>query len=420
MGIDQTDGRLKVAVVSEFFPSPLDPTLGIWVLKQSQAVAELGIDVHVLAMRRPVPPARAIKPLLRAKPDFSILKDWTRGYRQIEKSTIVEDIQSTRVTFIAPPRNISYGSWGLWAKLPIAHALEHLDRDWGIDLVHAHYAAPAGYAASSWCVRKKKPLVTSLHGGDLLNTAKRSALGQRLVSEAITRSEAVLCNSEQTMQLAKKLSGAERGFQVVHLGTDIPRAKPVKIDMPTVVTVANLDPRKRHEDVLRAISSISDRFPELRYLVIGDGPEVHRLKELAGELGLGDRVEFTGRLEHDKAMQTARRAHLFVMPSVDEAFGVAYIEAMAAGIPVIGCRGEGGPEEIKKTGEGILLVPPRDPSSLATEISRVMSDKKRYEELSAAAQKTVERSFSWKRCGEQTSAIYHEVINGEASEGAGL
>ena len=331
-----------------------------------------------------------------------------------------KDIQTASVTFIAPPRKISYGSWGLWARLPIAHALKRLDRDWGIDLVHAHYAAPAGYAASRWCMRKKKPLVTSLHGGDLLNTAKRSALGSRLVSKAIARSEAVLCNSEQTMQQAKKLSGVERGFQVVHLGTDIPQAKPVKLDVPTVVTVANLDPRKRHEDVLRAISLISDRLPELRYLVIGDGPEAERLKELAVELALENRVDFTGRLKHDTAMQIARRAHLFVMPSVDEAFGVAYIEAMAAGIPVIGCRGEGGPEEIKKTGEGIILVPPRDSSSLAHEISRVITDKKMCEQLGAAAQKTVERSFSWERCGEQTSAIYHEVINGKASEGADL
>ncbi len=420
MDTDRADGRLKVAVVSEFFPSSLDPTLGIWVLKQSQAVKEFGIDVHVLALRRPVPPVRAIKPLLRVKPDVSVLKDWIRGYRQIEESTGVEDIQSTPVTFVAPPRRVSYGSWGLWAKFPVARALERLDRDWGIDLVHAHYAAPAGFAASSWCMRKKKPLITSLHGGDLLNTAKRSATGRRLVSEAVTRSEAVLCNSEWTMELAKKLSGVERGFQVVHLGTDIPRAMPEKLDVPTVVTVANLDPRKRHQDVLRALSSISDRLPELRYLVIGDGPEAERLKGLVEELGLEDRVDFTGMLEHDKAMERARRAHLFVMPSVDEAFGVAYIEAMAAGIPVIGCQGEGGPEEIKKEGEGILLVPPKDPSSLATEISRVMSDKKTYEELGAAAQTTVERSFSWNRCGEQTSTIYHQVLNGKPWERADL
>src|ERR1035441_3700527 len=67
------------------------------------------------------------------------------------------------------------------------------------------------------------------------------------------------------------------------------------------------------------------------------------LEGLAARLGVADRVDFHGQLDPEAAVEQARRCTLFVMPSTDEAFGVAYIEAMAAGVPAIGCRGEPGP-----------------------------------------------------------------------------
>ena len=104
--------------------------------------------------------------------------------------------------------------------------------------------------------------------------------------------------------------------------------------------------RKRHADVISALALLRDRHPQLRYVIVGDGPERERLRELATSLGVADRVEFRGQLPNDEAIAVALGASLFVMPSVDEAFGVAYVEAMAGGVPAIGCRGEDGPEEI--------------------------------------------------------------------------
>src|SRR5437763_1899653 len=76
-----------------------------------------------------------------------------------------------------------------------------------------------------------------------------------------------------------------------------------------------------------------------------------------------------------EAASAARAATLFVLPSVDEALGVAYLEAMAGGVPAVGCRGEAGPEEIAAAGGGIVLVPPRSPAALAETIDALLSDR---------------------------------------------
>jgi glycosyltransferase involved in cell wall biosynthesis len=103
---------------------------------------------------------------------------------------------------------------------------------------------------------------------------------------------------------------------------------------------------------------------------------------------------------------------VFVLPSIAEAFGVAYVEAMAGGVPAIGCRGEDGPEEIAAAGGGMVLVPPRDVERLAAAIDALLCDPPRRAALAAEAEATVRRAFTWEQCGRQTVAAYEAVISG--------
>ncbi len=110
-------------------------------------------------------------------------------------------------------------------------------------------------------------------------------------------------------------------------------------------------------------------------------------------------------------MRAAQAATLFVLPSVDEAFGVAYVEAMAGGVPAIGCEGEDGPAEIVAAGGGITLVPPRDPPALAGAIDALLTDPDKRRSEAASARATVEREFTWARCGAATVAAYESVLH---------
>jgi glycosyltransferase involved in cell wall biosynthesis len=256
--------------------------------------------------------------------------------------------------------------------------------------------------------RIAQPLVVSVHGGDVYHTARRSEPGRRAVERAFARARLVLANSEGVERAARALGA--RATRVVHLGADVPSdSRPPRGDH-SLVTVGHVVPRKRHGDVVRALWLLRERYPRLRYVVIGDGPERDALRRLASELGVADRVELVGQLDHETALERARSCSVFVMPSVDEAFGVAYVEAMAGGLPAIGTIGEPGPEEIAHAGEGIRLVPPGDVEALAQELDRLLSEPDWLADLGAQARATVEGAFTWQRCGEATVAAYDDAM----------
>ena len=162
--------------------------------------------------------------------------------------------------------------------------------------------------------------------------------------------------------------------------------------------------------MLRALAVLSQRHPSLRYAIVGDGPERVALQGLAVRLGVAARVEFLGQLAPAEAIERARRATLFVMPSTEEAFGAGYVEAMAGGVPAIGCRGEPGPEEIAAAGDGMVLVPPGDIERLTQRIDELLSDPHRLREAGQRARRTVAANFTWERCGRQTIAAYEYAL----------
>lgn len=448
------DAPLRVCVVAEFYPRADDPVLGVWAHRQAVAARDAGADVRVLVLHRPVPP-RATRP-----------RDLVRVLRRMRSQPREAELDGIRVTYVrfhSPPRDRSYGSWGRWAARPLRRALRHLHREFPFDVVHAHNAVPAGDAVRRACATGRlagTPVIVSVHGGDVYYTARRSPEGERAVRDAFGAADLVLANSAGTADRCLEL-GAGR-TRVVRLGTDLPgpdavetwhrrrswsappaadaiagdpdavpaprRARgrwghgpvlrPVDVEapQPLLVTVAHVVPRKRHEDVVRALWVLRDRHPGARYRVIGDGPERPALARLAEQLGVDDRIEWRGQLPHAEALETAREADLFVMPSVDEAFGVAYVEAMASAMPVVAAMGEPGPQEIAAVGEGIVLVPPGDVSALADALDALLTDPGRRRTLGAAARRTVAESFTWERCGRQTLRAYRGVVHGGQSD----
>jgi teichuronic acid biosynthesis glycosyltransferase TuaC len=394
----------RVAVVAEFYPSQHDPVLGVWAHRQALAARDAGAELRVLVLHRLVPPRASLAagPRGAGRALAELVREPHRQTR--------DGLQVLYVPFVSPPRERSYARWGAWAAPPLALALRRLARAFPFELVHAHNAVPAADALVR--ARVKAPLVVSVHGGDVLYTAGRSREGAEAVTRGLGAAALVLANSHGIAELARAHGAGET--RVVHLGTELPSAqRPAgggREAAPTLVTVAHLVARKRHADVLRALAVLSGRHPTLRYAVIGDGPERIALEGLAVRLGVAERVDFLGQLPPREAIERARRCTLFVMPSTEEAFGVAYVEAMAAGVPAIGCRGEPGPEEIAAAGDGFLLVPPGDIERLSQRIDELLSDPRRLREAGQRARATVAANFTWERCGEQTLAAYRQVL----------
>jgi glycosyltransferase involved in cell wall biosynthesis len=395
-------GGPKVVVVAEFYPSLRDPVLGVWAHRQALAAREAGAEVQVLVLHRLIPP-RASLAAGAANAASALV-----GLLREERRQIRDGLQISYLPYVSPPRERSYPSWGAWAAPTVAHGLRRLRRSFPFDLIHAHNAVPTGDSVR--LSRPSVPLVVSVHGGDVLYTAPRSEAGAGAVARGLGAARLVLANSHGIAELARAQGAGET--RVVHLGADLPAASrtPRGDAPPTLVTVGHLIARKRHADVIRALAVLSPKHPTLRYAIVGEGPERVALEGLAARLGVAARVEFHGQLPPDRAAAVSQRSTLFVMPSTEEAFGVAYVEAMAGAVPAIGCRGEPGPEEIAAAGDGLVLVPPGDVERLTQRIDELLCDPHRLREVGQRARATVAAHFTWQRCGEQTLAAYEHAL----------
>jgi glycosyltransferase involved in cell wall biosynthesis len=406
---------VKVAVVAEFYPSRRDPVLGVWAHRQALAARAAGAEVLVVVLHRLVPPRAA----LHAGPATAV-RELRERVREPRAQTL-DGLPVRYIPYVSPPRARGYPHWGAWAAPVLGAALRRLRRSFPFELVHAHNVVPAGDAVIR--AQVGAPLIVSVHGGDVLHTAAPpplgSAAGARAVARGLGAARLTLANSQGIAELCRAHGAGE--VRVVHLGAELPEAASGAGEAsgargarregpPTLVTVGHLVARKRHADVLRALAVLGREHPALRYQIVGDGPERVALEGLAARLGVGDRVDMLGQLPPDEALTRVRRATLFVMPSTEEAFGVAYIEAMAGGVPAIGCRGEPGPEEIAVAGDGLVLVPPGDIERLTQRIGELLSDPQRLRETGRRARETVAANFTWERCGRETVAAYEHVL----------
>lgn len=394
---------MRVCVVAEYYPRRRDPVLGVWAHRQALAARDAGAEVRVLVLERPVPPVsslRSARGLGRA----------VAGAVTQPRRDTLDGLEVEYVRFVSPPREYSYATWDRWARGPLAKALARLHAGWPFDLVHAHYALPAAGAAFAFTEQAKLPLAVSVHGGDVLGPLVSTPQARARVGDVLRHSSVVLCNSRDTLIRCSSLTGSPARMRVVHLGAEAPADPPPKRSEPTIATLGHVVGRKRHVDVLHALTVVSSRVPDARWVVIGDGPARPGLERLAAELGIGGRIDWLGQLPPDDALRELSRCHVMALPSLDEAFGVAYVEALACGLPAIGCRREGGPEEIAGYGAGMLLVPPRDPDALAEEIAGLLSEPDRLATLSEAAREVAAAEFSWKRCGRATVEAYEHAL----------
>lgn len=158
---------------------------------------------------------------------------------------------------------------------------------------------------------------------------------------------------------------------------------------PTVLSVARMYPRKRLEDLLAAAGLLRRRIADLEVRIVGEGPEARRLHALRTRLDLEGTVTLLGAVTRRQLAVEYVRAHCFCLPSVQEGFGLVFAEAMAAGLPVVGCRAAAVPEVVPEGRTG-LLVSPGNVEELAMAMERLLTDERLARDLGAEGQRRVE------------------------------
>jgi len=204
-------------------------------------------------------------------------------------------------------------------------------------------------------------------------------------------------NSRGAVELLAETGIDRRRLRYIPNGLDVERWTPNsdrrRESIPVVLCVARFVPRKRHQDLLRAVAILRDRDVRLRLELIGDGPTLPDMQLLVGELELQKLVRFAGARDSDWVREAMRRANIFCLSSRWEGMAGSVMEAMACGLPVVGTRVNGIAELVEHGGTG-YLVPPERPDLFATALQRLVTDPVEAATLGTSGRKRICTEFS--------------------------
>jgi glycosyltransferase involved in cell wall biosynthesis len=183
---------------------------------------------------------------------------------------------------------------------------------------------------------------------------------------------------------------------------------PPKSRTPSIVYVGRLKRYKAIDHLVRAMRAVRQRVPDATLTVVGEGDERTALRELAGQLGLGTAVRFTGFVPSAEKVRRLQEAHVLVSPSVREGWGLTNVEANACGTACVAADSPGLRDSCRD-GETGLLYPWGDVATLAERVVRVLTDAALRTRLEAGGRAWA-ASLTWERCGEETAALIEDVL----------
>lgn len=302
--------------------------------------------------------------------------------------------------------------------LTLANKLVEVHRLVGLDLIHAHYAIPhatAAYLAREMLGPKGPKIVTTLHGTDITLMGADPSFTE-IIAFSINQSDAVTAVSHSLRDDTYKNLPVTREIDVVPnflacsewRRTDAAslRRRLAGDGEKIILHISNFRKVKRVGDVVQTFARVAEAMPA-KLLMIGDGPEAKACCDLVNDMGLKDQVRFMGSQESVVPLLSA--ADLFLLPSVQESFGLAALEAMACGVPVI-ASDVGGLPEVVVEGETGFLCPMGDVEAMASRAIELLQDPDRHHTFAAAAVDRVREKFCAARVVPQYEAVYRRVM----------
>jgi len=302
-----------------------------------------------------------------------------------------------------------------------------------MDVVHVHHPFLSGSLSLRYCRSRGIPIVFTNHTRyDLYARAYLPVLGELVGDPALEAYLPVFCRavdvvispSDGMREVLIKL-GVTADIQVVPNGVDLTAFRqPIaaanrsefgfREENVVFIYVGRLGPEKNLPFLLRCFAGVAQAYPEARLIIVGDGPEKNSLQEWVDQAGMTSFVRFTGMVPYEKVCQYLKMADIFATASVTEVHPLSVIEAMAAGLPVLGIHSPGISDSVQD-GETGFLVAEEDLAAYTAKMTRLISHKEERLRMGTKAQIESER-FSIDHTGTRMIEIYQRAIEGKAKK----
>ena len=274
-------------------------------------------------------------------------------------------------------------------------------------LMHAYQASQA--AGAAWLVhlvRPSLPFLVTLQEGKLLDQQSWPVRWARaLILWSANRITAISNYLAQYARLYNKTP-----IDIIPNGVDtealVPRGEKPTSNKKVILSISRLVPKNGLENLIRAMPQVQERFSDAQLVLVGDGPLKEKLQVIANNLKV--RVNFAGSVLHERLAQYLHQADVFARPSLSEGLGSAFLEAMAAGVPVVGSRVGGIADFLEHERTG-LVCNPANPSDIASKIIRILTDNTLRDGIVSHALAMVRERYNWDVIAPRMGQIYREM-----------
>ena len=286
------------------------------------------------------------------------------------------------------------------------------------DVINTHFAVPTGPLGHFLHLTSGVPNVLSVHGGDLFDPSKRlsphrHAWLRQSVRVLLRAADAVVGQSEDTIEHVREIYGVTRQVELIPLGIERPpriaggarERWGVPADAFLLVTVGRLVPRKQSLQLVEILGAAP--LARAHLLIVGDGPDAPAILAAARERGVAGRVHLAGRVTDDDKYAALAASDVFVSTSQHEGFGLMFLEAMASGLPIV-CYDKGGQTDFLKRGVTGDVLPRDDVAAFVRALNELQASKALRAEIAANNLARVEAYFI-DRCAHRYEQVFESV-----------
>ena len=312
--------------------------------------------------------------------------------------------------------------------IPVSPFVDQLLPMLKLDVIHTHHPVLLGQTAARKAAELDLPLIFTFHTQyweythyipfpqEIIQEFLKNAV-HRWLREFMQKCQHIIIPSESLRDILVRDYGLHERYSVIPTGTDLEpflnadgkalRAEKGWQKEIVLISVGRLAPEKNWDTLIQGFAKVHTKHPEARLVLIGDGSARQSLEALSVELGIADRVTFTGSIPFEEIPRYLKAADLFAFASVTETQGIVTMEAMAAGLPVVAVDGPGTRDIVQNGKQGYLVE--NDPDALAKKLNQLLSDSQRIKRFSNQALKRA-KMFDVNQLSQQMLSVYEQAI----------
>ena len=287
------------------------------------------------------------------------------------------------------------------------------------DIINVHYASGYGTTAR---LTNFHPYVLSVWGSDVFEFPFRSSLHKYLLKRNLAAADTIASTSIAMSNQTQQFLTSDRHISITPFGVDFSkfdknRVKKSDQNIITIGTVKTLKHVYGIDILIHALAKVyqllkqqNNEFVEkIKFRIVGGGPDLQNLQQLACDLGIKDLITFVGRVEHQDVPEELGKLDVYVALSRQESFGVAVLEAQAMRLPVV-VSNVGGLPEVVQSGKTGYIVETENPDQAAEMIVKLILDQNLRDELAINAENFARQNFSWEACAQNMQKVYQDTL----------